>query len=97
MSNMFEDAKKTEKEAPKKAKGKQKRQVAVPGMEKLAQIKAVLAALEGMGKTVEAEIKAQIADEFVKEGCAIGRKPENFEGIDLGATASCQLRKRSNR
>lgn len=96
MSNMFDKAKIAE---PKKAKGKKSkgREVAVKNLNQLASIKAVLAALEGMAKTTEAEIKTQMAEEFVTEGCAIGRRPENFKGIDKGATASCQIRKRSSR
>ncbi len=96
MSNMFENAKapKAKPAAGKKSKG---REVEVKGLNELASIKAVLAALEGMAKTTEAEIKAQMADEFVKEGCKIGRRPENFKGVDVGATASCQIRKRSTR
>ncbi len=97
MSNMFDNAKKTEAKPAKKGKGKQKRQVQVKGLTQLASIKAVLAALEGMAKTTEAEIKAQMSAQFVKEGCAIGRRPENFEGVDVGSTASCQIRKRSSR
>ncbi len=96
MANMFDKAKKVE---PKQAKGKKSkgREVQVKGLNELASIKAVLAALEGLAITTEAQIKAQMAEEFVTEGCAIGRRPENFKGIDLGATASCQIRKRSSK
>lgn len=96
MSNMFDKAKSAE---PKKAKSKKSkgREVAMPNLTTLASIKSVLAALEGMAKTTEAQIKEQMAQEFVKEGCAIKRRPENFKGIDEGSSASCQIRKRSSR
>ena len=96
MANMFDNAKKTEAK-PAKGKKSKGREVTVKGLNELASIKAVLAALEGLAITTEAQIKAQMAEEFVAEGCAIKRRPENFKGVDVGATASCQIRKRSSR
>lgn len=96
MSNMFNKAKTTEKKAPagKKSKG---REVVMKNLNTLASIRSVMASLESLAQTTEATVKEQMANEFVKEGCAIGRKPESFKGIDEGASASCQLRKRSSR
>ena len=50
MSNMFDNAKKTEAK-PAKGKKSKGREVAVKNLNQLASIKAVLAALEGVAKT----------------------------------------------
>ena len=97
MSNMFDKAKTTEKAEPKKAKGKQKREVALADLSTLANINSVIGALEGLKATAEASVKAQMREAFITEGAAIKRRPENFKGIDTGASASCQIKKRSSR
>lgn len=94
---MFETAKKsTTKAAPKKS-AKEKVVIEVPGMETLATIKTITKALEGLAESVEAEVKDDMASNFVKLGCAKKKKPDSFTGVEGNATASCELRKRSAR
>lgn len=97
MSNMFDKAKTAGPKETKAKKGKQKREVALKDLSTLANIKSVISALEGLQATAEASVKNQMREEFITEGAAIKRRPENFKGIDTGASASCQIRKRSNR
>ncbi len=96
MSNMFNKA----KAAPvkeTKVKGKSKREVEIPGLEDLAQVKALIASLETIAATLDDEVKGEAVDEFVREGMVINRRPDNFRGTNGVGSASVELRKRSKR
>lgn len=69
----------------------------VKGLSVLASIDAVMKTLETFKKEAEAKVKAQMRDTFVLRGCAAGRRPDNYVGLDGAATASLELRKRSDR
>jgi hypothetical protein len=69
----------------------------VKGLSVLASIDAVMKTLETFKKEAEAKVKAQMRDTFVLRGCAVGRRPDNYVGLDGAATASLELRKRSDR
>lgn len=70
--------------------------VALPGIEALASIDAVIKALTTIKATVEAEVKSRAAIEFIKTGSEKKAKPENFKASEGVATASVQLKKRAS-
>ena len=70
--------------------------VALPGVEALASIDAVIKALTTIKATVEAEVKSRAAIEFIKAGSEKKAKPENFKASEGVATASVQLKKRAS-
>lgn len=98
MSNMFNAAKdkaaKPKKVSPKKGS---KAEVTITGLRELAALKDVIKAIEASVETLDGELKEKTADHFATEGARTGTKPANFNGIDVGASASCQLRKRTSR
>lgn len=76
-------------------KGKQKKEIAIAGLEQLAEIDAMMKALEGKKKTLEAQVKASGFSAFMTMCHGTG-KPESFIGVDGIATASVELRKRTS-
>lgn len=96
MSNMFSKAKATPV-TKTKTKGKAKREVEIAGLEDLAQVQALIASLEAVAKTLASDVKDKAVDEFVREGMAINRRPDNWRGVDGVGSASVELRKRSTR
>lgn len=94
--NIFAKAGKT---APKKKASKKsdKREVKLSNLETLSALKSVMKAMEGLMATTEASVKDQMAAEFLTAGLAVKKRPDNFRGIEGGASASCELRKRSTR
>lgn len=67
------------------------------GLAMLASIDAVMKTLETLKEEVASKVKSQMRDTFVLRGCAAGRRPDNYVGLDGAATASLELRKRSDR
>lgn len=105
---MFSTAKtvQTKKTAAKK---NDKRSVEIEGLAQLASIDAVIKALTALKTTIEGDVKSAMAVEFITEGCAAKKRPENFRGIEttelqvadgeiksVAASASCELRIRSS-
>lgn len=78
------------------SKKKEARHVEINGLETLAAIDAVIKSLSALKETVELDVKEQMLSEFITDGVAIKRRPENFKGIDGMAVASCQLKARSS-
>lgn len=68
----------------------------VKGLEKVASLKGVIAALEAVLAAEMAGVKELMTTEFVTEGLALKRQPENFKGTDGFGSASCQLRASSS-
>jgi len=95
MANMFAKAATINTTKPAAAKKSDRPEVAIAGIENLASIDAVMKALTALRATVEETVKGQMHDQFVIDGHKIGRKPDSFVGTENGATASCELRKRS--
>lgn len=93
MANLFANAKVATKPV-KTAKAKDKREVQIEGLANLAAVDALIKTLSAVKETLEAEVKAQAIEDF-KEQVATYNKYENFRGVDDGASASCELRKRS--
>lgn len=95
--NIFEKAKTTKTTKTTASKKNKKKEVKIDGLKQLASLKAVEKALKAMIATVEEDVKEQTAELFVEDGIKRGARPDNFRGIDEGASASCELRKRSTR
>jgi len=93
MTNLFANAKVANKPA-KTVKAKEKAEIAISGLANLAAVDALIKSLAAVKETLEAEVKAQALAEF-KSQVADSRKLENFRGVDDGASASCEFRKRS--
>lgn len=105
---MFATAQKVKTaKAPKKA---EKATVPMDSLAQYAALDAVIKALEGMKKVMEADVKGQAQVEFVTKGFAAKKRPENFKGTEtfsfeaeegedaltLDASASVELRARSS-
>lgn len=61
-------------------------------LDELAEMKAVIEALESKFKTGLEELKARAAEHFVKEGAMLGRRPANFKASGERSIASVQLK-----
>ncbi len=95
MAGLFANAQKIE--APKsKGRKAEVATVEVKGLERFAALKAASDSIAALMAVEEVEIKSAMADHFIETGRDIQRKPENFEGVEGNATASCQLKIRSS-
>lgn len=93
---MFDKSKTIAPVAAKKTSAKQKTEVEIAGIEHLAMIDALQKTLETVRSTLEAEVKSAAAERFAQHIAATGQRPENFTGIEGGATASIQFRRKSS-
>jgi hypothetical protein len=84
-------------EAPKKStKTKDTLQHFVKGLSRFAAINAAIKSLTALAKVEETAVKNELTDRFIKSGMERNTKPDNFEGLEGKATASCQLKIRSS-
>ena len=93
MASMFASAKKL---AAPKAKKTDKIQIELPGIADLAAVDALIKQLTAVKATLDADVKSQMTIEFIRMGAATKVRPENFEGTDGLASASCELRARAS-
>lgn len=91
-SNVLDSAKKVET-ARERASGPS---IPTPGILNLAAIQAMEKIVKELKTTVETPIKDEALNYFVRIGCASGRRPPNYNGIEDGAHSSIQLKKRSS-
>jgi hypothetical protein len=82
-------------EAKKSAKKDERPEVTIPGIYGLAALDQVLADVKAVRDELETEVKAAARAEFLRKGTATKCQPENFRGIEDGASASMEMRKRS--
>ena len=94
MSNMFTSATILKTSKPKKAATKE--EIVLAGLEKLAALATVQKSIDAMKSMYETEVKHAMGEHFVEAGCAIHKRPENFRGVEGGASASCELRIRAS-
>jgi hypothetical protein len=92
---MFANAKAIAAPTPKKAKSS-KLELQVNGLEELAMVDAFQKTLDAIRVTLERNVKGQALAHFVAQIERTGQRPESFRGIDGGASASLELRKRSS-
>lgn len=93
---MFTDAKPA---APKTGKGKKapEARIHMPGLEGYAALCSAIDALEAQKKVLEGQIKAEMGEMFVRDGCAAQSQPANYKAEEGLAKASLQLRLRSSK
>ena len=94
MANLFKNAKVATQPA-KTSKSKDKAEVQIAGLGDLAAVDALIKTLTAVKETLESDVKAQALAEFKRQVNA-NRDYENFRGVDDGASASCEFRKRSS-
>jgi hypothetical protein len=93
---MFANAKSLTAAAPSKPKKGTKAQVEVAGIEQYAMVDALSKSIEAIKDALGAEIKGVAMRRFVEIIDETGKKPESFRGIDGGASASLEFRKRAS-
>lgn len=102
--SVFENATKVKAKAPATSK-KEKEEVAIAGIKKIAVLSNLLTAIESEIKATRVTVDTQVTDHFINKFGAVyvnGKKikdavkHENFRGVDVDASASCELRKRSS-
>lgn len=69
--------------------------VQLSGLEQLAQINALMKALDGVKTSIEQGVKSDAFEHFFAEAQATAKRPDNFKGVDGIASASIEMRKRS--
>jgi hypothetical protein len=92
---MFSSAKAIAPAAPKKAKST-KAELPIAGLEELAMVDAFQKTLDGIRITLDRNVKGQALAHFVAHIERTGQRPESFRGIEGGASASLELRKRGS-
>lgn len=93
-TNVFATAKKVPvKQAATKPKEREEFQIS--GLAELASIDSLIKSLTAVKATYEATVKADAMQIFKAQVARTHAAPENFRGIDEGATASIEFRKRS--
>ena len=71
---------------------KTKQEIAINGIQNLAEIKAMMLSLEAVAATLEGQIKDAGFEEFLSMDTKV--RPESFKGVDGLASASVEMRKR---
>ncbi len=95
MSNLFANA--PVAKAPPKTKVKNvKDEIEIAGVEDLAQLHAMIVTLGSVAEVLTAEVKGQMREIFIDKAVTLGKRPENFKGVEGVAVASCELRKRAS-
>ena len=93
--SMFGNAETIETVKSGKRTAKNRTEFVVNGVQRYARVKATIVALTAIATTFENELKDTAFGLFTKLGGQTGTKPENFKGVEGGAKASMELRKRS--
>lgn len=91
MANLFAKAKTVS--APKTAAAKKtKEEIALAGIQQLAELKAMAASIEAAMASLEGEIKEAGFEKFLEMETKV--RPESFKGVDGYGTCSVEMRKR---
>ena len=83
---------KTVQAKPTAAAKKTKEEIAIAGIQQLAEMKAMAQSLEAAMKTIEGQVKDAGFEEFLN--MKTNTRPESFKGIDGLASCSVEMRKR---
>lgn len=95
MANLFTAAKKVEAKTTAKKKPV-KDEYKVEGLAELAALDSLIKSLTAVKATYEANVKSEALEIFKRQVARTTRKPESVRGVDEGASASLEFRKRSS-
>jgi len=95
MVDLFARAKTAPTKVAPKAKKSDKVEHNIAGILDLATIDALMETLAATKASLTSQIKSQMKAQFVEDGEAAGKRPNNFRGVEGTASASCELKKRS--
>jgi hypothetical protein len=93
---LFTNAPKVEAAPKGKKKKKDVIQHLIKGLSRFAAIDAAIKSLTALAKVEEETVKAEMVNKFIALGMERNAKPDNFEGLEAKASASCQLKIRSS-
>lgn len=82
--------------AAKPPKGKAKAEIQIAGVESLAMVDALQKALDTIRDTLDADVKGAALSRFMQVINDTGQRPESFRGVEGGASASLELRRRGS-
>lgn len=93
---MFDKAAKVAAPAKAVSKGVKKFELAIPGVEPLSMIDALQKTLETLRGTFEGEVKAAASAHFMEHIARTGQRPDSFNGVEGGATATLVLGRKAS-
>lgn len=96
MANIFATAKKVPAKSTAAKKAKERDEYRIEGLAQLATIDSLIKSLTAVKATYEASVKDETLEIFKAQVARTAKKPESFRGIDGGASASMEFRKRSS-
>jgi len=79
-----------------KSKKPEVEEVQLNGLEQYASVDVVIKSLTAIQKTMGLDLKDAMVTHFAKIGVDKKTRPNNFRGVEGGASASCELRARSS-
>jgi hypothetical protein len=94
--DLFNNAPTVEKVEKKKTSKKEREEVEINDLDKLASFKVLEKVLEEESSGLQARIREEVVNFFAERMSETGQKPDSFVGIGEYATASCEIRRRGS-
>lgn len=82
--------------SPKKSSSKNRDEVEIDGLDKLAAFKVLEKVLESEASLVEAAVRSEVVEKYIEGMMESGRKPDSFLGTGDTSSASCEIRRRGS-
>jgi len=94
--DLFNNAPTVEKVEKKKAGKKEREEVEIDELDKLASFKILEKVLEEESSGLQARVRQTVIDFFAERMAETGSKPDSFVGVGEYAHASCEMRRRGS-